>query len=102
MAEFHKQLLKAMDLKGITQKELCKKTNIPKSAMSQYMSGKFKPKQKRTYLLAKALDVNEAWLMGFDNVLWKEKTKKKNKQSHFRKQMYLCDRYMTAFRQGSE
>nr|UWG24681.1 MAG: CI repressor [Bacteriophage sp.] len=68
MAEFHKQLLKAMDLKGITQKELCKKTNIPKSAMSQYMSGKFKPKQKRTYLLAKALDVNEAWLMGFDNV----------------------------------
>lgn len=68
MAEFHKQLLKAMDLKGITQTELCKKTNIPKSAMSQYMSGKFKPKQKRTYLLAKALDVNEAWLMGFDNV----------------------------------
>ena len=28
--------------------------------------------------------------------------KKKTKQSHFHKQMYLCDRYMTAFRQGSE
>lgn len=68
MAEFYKQLLKAMDIKGITQSELCNKTKIPKSAMSQYMSGKFKPKQTRTYLIAKALNVNEAWLMGFENV----------------------------------
>lgn len=34
--------------------------------MSQYISGAFKPKQKRTYLLAQALDVDEAWLMGYD------------------------------------
>ena len=46
MAEFYKQLLKAMDIKGITQSELCNKTKIPKSAMSQYMSGKFKPYQR--------------------------------------------------------
>ena len=68
MAEFYKQLLKAMKLKCITQTELCKRTQIPKSAMSQYMSGKFKPKQTRTYLIAKALNVSEAWLMGFDDV----------------------------------
>lgn len=78
MAKFHKQLIKAMELKGITQKELCKKTNIPKSAMSQYMSGKFKPKQKRTCLLAKALDVNEAWLMGFDNVSMERENKEED------------------------
>lgn len=78
MAKFHKQLIKAMELKGITQKELCKKTNIPKSAMSQYMSGKFKPKRKRTYLLAKALDVNEAWLMGFDNVSMERENKEED------------------------
>lgn len=78
MAKFHKQLIKAMELKGITQKELCKKTNIPKSAMSQYMSGKFKPKQKRAYLLAKALDVNEAWLMGFDNVSMERENKEED------------------------
>lgn len=78
MAKFHKQLIKAMELKGITQKELCKKTNIPKSAMSQYMSGKFKPKPKRTYLLAKALDVNEAWLMGFDNVSMERENKEED------------------------
>lgn len=74
MAEFYKQLLKAMELKGITQTELCKRTQIPKSAMSQYMSGKFKPKQTRTYLIAKALNVNEAWLMGFDDVSMERET----------------------------
>lgn len=66
MKEFHERLKKAMDQKNITQKDLCEITGIPKSAMSQYISGAFKPKQKRTYLIAKALDVNEAWLMGYD------------------------------------
>ena len=51
----------------ITQAELCKRTGITKSALSQYLSGTFKPKQKRTYLLAKALNVSEAWLMGMEN-----------------------------------
>ena len=36
--------------------------------MSQYLSGTFKPKQQRTYLIAKALNVNEAWLMGYDDI----------------------------------
>lgn len=68
MEEFRNQLKKAMNLRNMTQKELCEKTKIPKSAMSQYESGAFKPKQERTYLIAKALNVNEAWLMGFDDV----------------------------------
>lgn len=51
---------------GLKQTDLCKKTGIPKSAMSQYISGAFEPKQDRVELIAKALDVNEAWLMGFD------------------------------------
>lgn len=66
MTEFHIRLQQAMDMRKINQTELCEKTGIPKSAMSQYISGAFKPKQKRTYLLAQALDVDEAWLMGYD------------------------------------
>ena len=46
--------------------ELCKRTGIPKSAMSQYINGKFEPRQNRVYLIAKALNVSEAWLMGYD------------------------------------
>ena len=64
--EFNMRLKKAMNSRAITQSELCEKTGIPKSAMSQYISGNFKPKQNRTHSLAKALDVNEAWLMGYD------------------------------------
>ena len=66
MSDFCKRLKKAMEIRGISQSELCEKTGITKSAMSQYISGAFKPKQARTYLLAKALDVNESWLLGYD------------------------------------
>lgn len=66
MAEFHFRLREAMAAAGISQSELCERTNIPKSAISQYLSGAFKPKQDRTYLLAQALGVSAAWLMGYD------------------------------------
>lgn len=66
MKEFHQQLKEAMNIRKVNQAELCARTKIPKSAMSQYISGAFKPKQTRTYLIAKALNVNEAWLMGYD------------------------------------
>ena len=64
MAKFNERLLEAMKAKGITQAELCKRTGIGKSAMSQYMSGNFNPKQTRTYLIATALNVSIPWLMG--------------------------------------
>lgn len=68
MTVFSKRLKEAMQIRGINQTELCSLTGIPKSAMSQYLSGTFKPKQQRTYLIAKALNVNEAWLMGYDDI----------------------------------
>ena len=54
----------ALGRAGIKQVELSEKTGIPKSAISQYLSGKVKPKQDKVYLMAKALDVSELWLMG--------------------------------------
>lgn len=56
----------ALNQSGMTQTELSRKTGIPKSAISQYIKGSFEPKQDRIYLIAKALNVSEAWLMGFD------------------------------------
>ena len=60
------RIKKALEIKGMKQSELCKLANIPKSSLSQYLSGDFEPKQDRIYLMAKALNVSEAWLMGFD------------------------------------
>ncbi len=55
-----------MEIRNMTQADLVKKTGLPKSAISQYYSGKYEPKQKGIYLIAKALNVNEAWLMGYN------------------------------------
>lgn len=46
----------------------CKEYNIKmnKSDISQYVSGKVEPSQEKLVVLGMALDVSEAWLMGFD------------------------------------
>ena len=60
------RIRQALYIKGMKQSELCRLTKIPKSAISQYLSGAFEPKQDRIYLISKALNVSEAWLMGLD------------------------------------
>ena len=60
------RLLMALTIRGMKQSELCQRTKIPKSSMSQYLSGEYEPKQDRIYLIAHALNVSEAWLMGYD------------------------------------
>ena len=60
------RLRKALSMRNMRQADLCEKTNIPKSAISHYLSGSFVPKQDRAYVIAQALNVNPAWLMGFD------------------------------------
>lgn len=60
------RLRKALNIRSMKQVELSEKTTIGKSAISQYLSGKVIPKQDKIYLMAKALNVNEAWLMGYD------------------------------------
>lgn len=61
-----KRIAKALSIRGMKQSELCEKTKIPKSAISQYVSGAFEPKQDRIFLIAQALDVDPVWLMGYD------------------------------------
>ena len=60
------RIKKALYIKGMKQSDLCRLTQIPKSALSQYISGAFEPKQDRIYLMAQALNVSETWLMGLD------------------------------------
>ncbi|WPC07975.1 LexA family protein [Globicatella sp. PHS-GS-PNBC-21-1553] len=40
--------------------------SMGKSALSQYVNDVQEPDQQRIYLLAQTLDVNEAWLMGYN------------------------------------
>lgn len=59
--------LRAVDLHDLI-KPICKKYNISisRSQLSQYINDFNEPGQRRLFIIAQALDVNEAWLLGFD------------------------------------
>ena len=61
-----KRLAIALAIRNMKQADLCASTGIPKASMSQYKKGSYEPKQDKIFLMAKALNVNEAWLMGYD------------------------------------
>ncbi|WP_294465558.1 helix-turn-helix domain-containing protein [uncultured Anaerofustis sp.] len=61
-----------LNLRNLKQADLVRKTNLQKSAISQYLSGKVEPKQDNIFILANALSVSEAWLMGYDVPMYKD------------------------------
>lgn len=71
------RLYEAMALRGKKAVDLTRDLNIPKSAVSQYLSGKSqKMDSERLYAIAKYLDVDEPWLLGFDVPMERAATKK--------------------------
>ncbi|MBP3700102.1 MAG: transcriptional regulator [Oscillospiraceae bacterium] len=42
------------------------RVKLGKSDLSQYVSGRVVPGQSKLFILARALNVNEAWMMGYD------------------------------------
>ena len=76
------RIAKALSIRGMRQYELCQKTKIPKSAMSQYISGSFEPKQDRIYLISQALNVDPVWLMGYDVPMEKKAQPEEKKIPH--------------------
>ena len=67
------RIKKALEIRNMKQSELVALTGIGKSSISTYISGEYEPKQKNLYRIAKALDVSEAWLMGLDVPMEREK-----------------------------
>ena len=67
-----KQIMKERNLRQVDILEMCKpyckKYNVKlgRNDLSQYVSGKVEPGQKKLTVLGTALNVSEAWLMGFD------------------------------------
>lgn len=66
MNEFKDRLVDAMKRAEINSAELSRRTGISKGAISNYIKGRYKAAQTNTYLLAKALNVDEGWLMGYE------------------------------------
>lgn len=66
----------ALSIRDMKQADLCKSAKVPKSSLSLYLSGAYEPKQERIYDMAKALNVDEAWLMGYDVPMERQSAKK--------------------------
>ena len=63
--EFSKRLKTAMKQNGISQSDLSFKTGIAPSSISDWLYGRYEPKQDKVFLLASALNVKPSYLLGF-------------------------------------
>ena len=76
IAELKDRLQLALDLNNKKAIDLANDLDIPKSAISQYLSGKSKKLDSvRIFIIAEYLNVSEAWLMGFDVPMERPKVK---------------------------
>lgn len=66
--KFMERLIEAMQRKNMNSQRLSLKTGIDKSSISCYRSGKYRASTENLFKIAQALGVNEAWLMGSDEV----------------------------------
>lgn len=101
MDNFNNRLKQAMEYRNVKPAELSKLTNIGKSSISQWLSGKYSAKQDKIFVIAKALNVNPSWLIGANvpmsnetlpdkifNLSSKLTEKRQNKVYNFAKQQY--------------
>ena len=65
-SDFASRLSQALETRGMKAADLSKKTKVAEGTISCYINGRYEAKQNRVQVFAEALDVNPAWLMGYD------------------------------------
>lgn len=60
------RIYEGMRICELKQADLCRRTDISKAAISQYVNGKFEPPKDRIPILANALSCSPLWLMGYN------------------------------------
>ena len=63
---FTDRLRTAMDARGVRAVDLARETGLSKARISQYTNGIYVPKADAMHKLARALDVSDLWLEGYD------------------------------------
>lgn len=63
---FSERLKTALSERGMKQTELSERTGISKSSISEWLNGRYEAKADKIVLIAKALNVNESYLIGLD------------------------------------
>lgn len=60
------RLVEMMEILGITQADIVKRTGVQKSSLSNYISGRRTPRQDQLSVIADPYGIDPAWLMGYD------------------------------------
>lgn len=65
--EFPNRLRKLLAMNNMSQAQLCRLTGINRATLSRYLAGQRHATDSNMYLISKALNVNIAWLMGYNS-----------------------------------
>ena len=76
--ELKDRLAEGLTIRGMRATDLAEKTGINKTTISYYINGKTVPRSSKLYLIAQALNVSEAWLLGYDVPIQRTDAQKKN------------------------
>lgn len=69
MESIKNRIKEGMRMRKISAAQLAKMSGVSEASISNYLNDKVKPKTNNIQKLASALEVNEAWLMGYDVAL---------------------------------
>ena len=72
------RLAEAMQRAEKTQADLVRATGLNRGTISRYLSGAVEPRHEAAHKLAKALNVTEMWLLGYDTPMTRTQEQKKN------------------------
>lgn len=66
--KFIERLNSILQKRNLSQADLSKITGIRSSSISDWLNGKYEPKQDKISIIAEALNVSPVWLIGYDDI----------------------------------
>lgn len=64
--QFIERLNSILQKRNLSQADLSKMTGIRSSSISDWLNGKYEPKQDKIAIIAESLNVSPVWLIGYD------------------------------------
>ncbi|WP_304133775.1 helix-turn-helix domain-containing protein [Limosilactobacillus coleohominis] len=98
MNTFQSRLKQSLEEARISQSELARRAKIDKTLISGYVLGKFKPKQNNVYKIAKALNIDEAWLIGISDKKERDPLRQEDSHSGHKSLDEMAEEYSKQFR----
>lgn len=66
VSNFALRFAEALELRKISQADICRMTGINTATISRYSTGERDPKAANLYAIASALSISDRWLYGYD------------------------------------